>query len=175
MGNVTPMKLVDFGDLTTADRAELEGDESDPFDTAAATLQFRPKERHVGLRDQSGRLVASTGMTLADVEVDGVRFPVVGLGGVIVNAEHRGRGLARRVVGAALDRARSMGPDFIVLFCHPNRIGLYSRLGFARLPEPVLVKQPVGYAAMTQRTMWQALRPSASWPSGRTVIHTLPF
>ncbi len=169
------MQLVELGDLSAAQRVQLEGDEDDPFDEAGETLQFRPKERHVALRDDSGQLVASAGMTVADVEVGGARFPVVGLGGVIVNAACRGRGLARQVVGAALDRARSMGPDFAVLFCHPDRVGLYERLGFALLQEAVLVKQPGGYETMTQQTMWQALRPGAIWPHGRPVIHTLPF
>ena len=169
------MELVEFGALSPAGRAELEGDEVDPFDAAGGTLQFRPKERHVALRDEHGRLVASAGLTRADVEVRGARFPVVGMGGVIVNAGARGRGLARTIVRAALDRARTMGPDFMVLFCHLDRAGLYERLGFTVIEAPVLVKQPEGFEPMTQRTMWQALRDGVHWPPGPAVIHTLPF
>jgi predicted N-acetyltransferase YhbS len=168
-------ELIEFGELTPADRTELEGDESDPFDAAGETLRFRPKERHVALRDDRGRLIASAGLTLSEVEVGDARFPIVGLGGVIVNAGYRGRGLARAVVDAALERARTMGPEFMVLFCHLDRVGLYRRLGFALLDEPVLVRQPHGFERITQRTMWQALQPGGRWPDGAPVIHTLPF
>ena len=169
------MEVVEFGSLTDEHRQALEGDERDPFDVAGITLQFRSKERHVGLQDDSGRLVASTGIVVVDVEVDGERFPVVGLGGVIVSAPYRGRGLARRVVEEALARARQLGPRFAMLFCHEDRAGLYRRLGFVDLPGEILVEQPSGHATMTQRTMWLALHGDASWPPGKVIVHSLPF
>ncbi len=169
------MDVVEFGRLSDEHRRALEGDEPDPFDAARIPLQFRAKERHVGLQEESGRLVASTGMVVVDVEVDGRRFPVVGLGGVIVSAPYRGRGLARRVLEAALDRARRLGPRFAILFCHEDRAGLYRRLGFVELGGEVLVEQPSGHAAMTQRTMWIALHDDAKWPPGRVIVQSLPF
>lgn len=169
------MEMIEFGEVTDEHRLALEGDEHDPFDAAGATQQFRGKELHVGLRTDDGRLVASAGLTTAAVEVGGERFDVVGLGGVIVAAPYRGQGLARQVVEAAAARSRAMGPEFIVLFCHANRMGLYERLGFEVIEGTVLVKQPGGYEPIEQRTMWRALTPGASWPSGRLVIHTLPF
>jgi predicted N-acetyltransferase YhbS len=169
------MELIEFGRLTPADRAQLEGDESDPFDGGGITLSYRPKDRHVALRDEDGRLVASAGMLVTEVEIKGDRFPVIGLGGVIVNAAFRGRGLGRRVVEAALGRARTMGPPFAILFCHANRMGLYERLGFTEVASPVSVQQPGGFAAMPQCTMRQALRAEAEWPTGPVVVHSLPF
>jgi predicted N-acetyltransferase YhbS len=169
------MKVVEFGRLTDEHRRALEGDEPDPFDSAEVALRFRSKERHVGLQDESGRLVASTGMVVVDVQVEVERFPVVGIGGVIVSAPYRGRGLARRVVEVALARARHLGPRFSILFCHEDRAGLYRKLGFVQLPENVRVKQPGGYAPMTQRTMWIALHGEERWPSGDVVVHSLPF
>ena len=111
------MKIVEFVRMTLERRAELEGDEDDPFDAAGETFSFRAKDRHVGLEDDRGRLVASAGMVVLEVEVAGERFPVVGIGGVIVNATRQGRGLAREVVEAALARAGSLGPAFAILFC----------------------------------------------------------
>ncbi|HWH10851.1 MAG TPA: GNAT family N-acetyltransferase [Solirubrobacteraceae bacterium] len=169
------MDVIDFGGLTDSQRADLEGDEPDPFDAAGSTLRYRPKDRHVGIRGDDGRLVASAGLVVAEVEVAGQRFPVVGLGGVIVNAGHRGRGLARQIVGAAMARARGMGPAFVVLFCHADRLGLYERLGFTELGSPVSVQQAGGIEKMPQRTMVQALRPGSSWPDGPVAIHSLPF
>src|SRR5947199_5927360 len=88
-------------------RADLIGDEEDPFEMTRVTMQFRPKERHVGLRDEAGRLVAATGTVMSEVTVGRRSFPVAGIGGVIVVAAQRGRGLGRRVVEEALARAGS--------------------------------------------------------------------
>jgi predicted N-acetyltransferase YhbS len=169
------MELVDLGPLTDGQRAELEGGEDDPFDGAGVSLLFRPKDRHVAMRDSDGRLVASAGLTVAEVEVGGERVSVVGLGGVIVNADHRGRGLARQIIEEALARARTMGPPFVILFCHVDRVGLYARLGFVEIEHPVSVQQPGGFATMPMRTMWSALQPDASWPDGPVWVHGLPF
>jgi predicted N-acetyltransferase YhbS len=169
------MEVVEFGRLSAEHRRALEGDELDPFDAAGIGLQFRPKERHVGLTDESGQLVASTGMVVVDAEVGSDRFPVVGLGGVIVSAPYRGRGLGRTVVQAALALARGLGPRFAILFCHKDRAGLYRRLGFADVLSEVRVEQPSGHATMTQQTMWIALHDDARWPSGRVTVHSLPF
>jgi predicted N-acetyltransferase YhbS len=169
------MDVIEFGVLTPALRQEVEGDEDDPFDARGSTLQYQAKEQHVGLVDQHGLLVASTGLVVVEVEVGPDRFPVVGLGGVIVNQRHRGRGLARRVVGLALERAQTLGPSFAVLFCHEDRAGLYRKLDFAMLEGEVLVQQPDGWAAMPLRTMWRALHADAVWPRGSLRVNSLPF
>lgn len=170
------LELVEIGPLTDADRRQLEGDEVDPFDAAGQTLLFGGKDRHIVLRGPDGRLVASAGVTMSEAEVGGAgRFAVVGIGGVIVAASHRGRGLARRVVEAVLDRSWDTEAEFALLFCHADRQGLYERLGFALVPPPVRVRQPGGYTTMTQQTMWRGLRPGATWPRGETTIHSLPF
>jgi predicted N-acetyltransferase YhbS len=169
------VEIVEFGCMTPERRAELEGDEDDPFDAAGATLRYRPKDRHVALRTDRGRLVASAGVVRAEVEVEGVRFPAVGLGGVIVNADYRGRGYAREVVEAAVERARSLGPAFVVLFCHADRSGLYRRLGFQDVAAEVLVEQPDRCARMTDCMMWRGLRRDAEWPPGPVTLHSLPF
>ena len=169
------MEIIEFGRLADEQRAALEGDEDDPFDSADFTLRYRAKDQHVGLRDGHGRLVASTGMLIVDVEVDGQRFEVVGFGGVIVNAQQRGRGLGRQILQAALAKAQTLGPEFVILFCHEDRAGLYRKLGFADTAAEVVVKQPNGYAIMPQRTMRRALRSDAAWPQGSILVHSLPF
>jgi GNAT superfamily N-acetyltransferase len=169
------MEVVELGPLTANVRSELEGDEHDPFEVGGLPLVFRPKDRHVVLRDHDGRLVASAGLLVVEADVAGERIPVVGFGGVIVNAEHRGRGLGREVVQAALTRAQTMGPDFALLFCLPSRAGLYRRLGFSRIPPPVCVEQPDGIAEMPLHTMWHPLAPGATWPAGPVVLRSLPF
>ena len=170
------MEITRFGALSDEDRAQLEGDEPDPFDAAGIELAFRPKDRHVGIRDPDGRLIASAGFVLAEVEVDGSeRHEVLGIGGVIVAAAHRGRGLARTVVGAVLDEGVRLGPEYALLFSHPNRSGLYRRLGFAVLESPLEVLQPRGMAVVPQLAMWRPLTAARSWPPGPAVLESLPF
>jgi GNAT superfamily N-acetyltransferase len=169
------MEFVEFGSLTEGRRRELEGDEQDPWDAADWTLRWRPKERHVGLRDDHGRLIASAGTVAVDVEVGGRRFPVIGLGGVIVEAGHRGRGHAREVVSAVLTRAECLGPEFMLLFCHADRAGLYRKLGFAAVAAGVTVDQPEGTVTMPMMAMWRGLRPGAVWPAGAVAVLGLPF
>lgn len=169
------MDLIEYGLLTPERRAELEGDETDPFEVGGVTLRFRPKERHFGLQADDGTLVANTGLVMAEVEVGDDRFPVAGIGGVIVRAPFRGRGLARQVVEATLERAQSSEAEFALLFCRQDRAGLYQRLGFAEVESEVLVEQPSGYEVMPLHTMWKALRPGAAWPAGPLVLHGLPF
>ena len=170
------LELVEFGRLTEAQRAELEGDEEDPFDAAGNVLQWRKKERHVALRGRDGRLVASAGLVPAQIEIGGSEpVPVVGLGGVFVTQRHRGQGLARRVVAEALDRAATMGPDLIMLFCHRNRAGLYERFDFVEIPPPVLVEQPEGPVEMKMVAMWRPLRDGAARPPGQVTLRGLPF
>jgi GNAT superfamily N-acetyltransferase len=170
------MEIVEFGSLTAAQRAELEGGEPHPFGTVGLELHWRPKDRHVMLSDGGGRLLASAGLVVAEVSVDGAEpFDVVGLGGVIVAPGHRGQGLARTVVEAALDRAAGEGPAFALLFCREAVAGLYRKLGFARVAPPVRVLQPTGTVVIPQHTMWRALQDDAAWPAGSVLVRSLPF
>jgi predicted N-acetyltransferase YhbS len=170
------MEPVEFGPLTEELREQLEGDERDPWDAGRVPpMEWRAKDQHVGLRDQCGRLVANAGLLVVEVEVAGERFAVVGLGGVIVNRAHRGRGLSLRVLEAALAKAATLGPELVLLFCHEDRMGLYQGLGFEEVRDEVLVQSSGGQVAMPMRTMWRALRPGATWPDGRVAVQSRPF
>jgi predicted N-acetyltransferase YhbS len=170
------MEPVEFGLLTEEQREQLEGDERDPWDAARVPpMEWRAKDQHVGLRDERGRLVANAGLLVVEVEVAGRHFDVVGLGGVIVNQRHRGSGLSLRVLEAALAKAAALGPDFVLLFCHDDRMGLYRRLGFDEVLNQVFVRSNGGQVAMPMRTMWRPLRPGARWPDGRVAVQSRPF
>lgn len=170
-----PVEIVEFGRLSDAHRADLEGEEIDPFDAAGVTLRYRAKERHVALHDEHERLIASAGLVATDVEVDARRIPVVGLGGVIVERGHRGEGHARTVIAAALASAAQTGRDHMMLFCHADRAGLYERFGFVSLDDAVTVLQPGGDARMLHHTMVRPLAQGATWPPGPVRVLGLPF
>jgi predicted N-acetyltransferase YhbS len=170
------VEVVEFGALTDAQRAELEGGEEHPFGTEGIELAWRSKERHVMVRDDEGRLVASTGLLVVEVSAgERAPFEVVGVGGVIVAPGQRGQRLSRVVVMAALERAASVGPAFAMLFCREAVAGLYGKLGFELVEPPVHVLQPSGQVVMPLVTMWRALREGVTWPPGAVQVHSEPF
>jgi GNAT superfamily N-acetyltransferase len=170
------LEIVEFGPLDESKRAELEAGEEDPFGAAGNTLTWRPKERHIALREHEGRLVASTGFVLGELQAEGPpRVGFVGIGGVFVTSARRGEGLGHRVVAAGLRVARTLGPEIGLLFCHRDRSGLYERHGFSEVEAPVLVRQPEGYVEMSLVTMWRPLSSGTSLPDGPLTVHSLPF
>jgi predicted N-acetyltransferase YhbS len=170
------VEVVEFGALTDAQRAELEGGAEYPFGTEGIELLWRSKERHVMVRGDEGQLLASTGLLVVHVSAgEGAPFEVVGVGGVIVAPGQRGQGLSRVVVEAALGRAASMGQAFAILFCREAVAGLYGKLGFERVEPPVHVLQPSDQVVVPLVTMWRALRADVVWPPGAVLVHSEPF
>jgi GNAT superfamily N-acetyltransferase len=169
------VELIEFGRLSDDQYAALVGDEDDPWNAAEFGLEWLPKDHYVGLRDDDGRLVAAAGLVVVEVQF-GARppIPVVGVGGVIVTASHRGRGYARQVVSEVLRRAEAMGPEIAMLFCRAEQAGLYQRHGFAEVRESVLVDQPDGVANLSG-AMWRPLKPGARLPDGIVNVNGLPF
>jgi len=168
--------VVEFGRLSDRQRAELQAGEDDPFDAAGKTLRWRTKDRHVALRGPDGRLVASAGLVLGEVQVgDRPTMPFVGIGGVFVSAPYRGQGLGSRVTIEAVRRAETLGPGVALLFCHRDRAGLYERHGFVEIDPPVFVQQPCGFVEVPLVAMWRAIHDEVTLPSGRVIVHSLPF
>jgi predicted N-acetyltransferase YhbS len=143
--------------------------EDDPFGVGDDPTEWRRKEFHTVLYED-GRAIAHVGLTLADVEIGEHRFQVTGVGGVIVNRDHRGQGKLTPLLEAAL--ARDLGPDRAMLFCLPRNAPLYARFGFVRIDAPVIA----GGQDMTgDATMWKPLRDGVSWPDGPVNLPQLPF
>ncbi|GHB84037.1 hypothetical protein GCM10010347_63710 [Streptomyces cirratus] len=167
----TAVRLTEY---TKTEQIEILGDSADPFGVADAGLTWLPKEDHFGIR-QKGRLVAHAGLLRLPISIGGVGTQVVGVGGVAVAPDMRGHGLARLVVSAAVDHARTMGPQHGLLFCRPPLVALYQRLGWRTLEQDVHVEQPEGPVVMPLRTMWTPLRDDASWPTGEVRLLSLPM
>ncbi|WP_405016121.1 GNAT family N-acetyltransferase [Kitasatospora sp. NBC_00070] len=159
---------------TDDDKAEILGDLTDPFGVAALGLTWLPKDEHFGIR-LAGRLVAHTGLLRLPVTVGELETEVMGVGGVAVAPDLRGRGLARAVLGAALDHARTLGPPYGLLFCRPELVPLYGRLGWRPVPGEVEVRQPGGVVVMPIRTLWTPLREGVEWPEGAVRLRSLPM
>ncbi|WP_316776209.1 GNAT family N-acetyltransferase [Streptomyces sasae] len=160
---------------TKADQEEILGTGDDPFGVDSAGLTWLPKDEHFGVR-HGGRLVAHTGLLRLPIAIGGAGTEVVGVGGVAVAPSVQGQGLARLVVTAALEHARTMGPRHALLFCRPPLVPLYRRLGWHPLDTDVLVEQPEGrLVTMPLRTMVTPLRDDARWPSGPVRLFSLPM
>ncbi|MGG7570680.1 GNAT family N-acetyltransferase [Streptomyces sirii] len=159
---------------TPADQSEILGDGADPFGVAEVGLTWLPKEEHFAVR-QDGRLVAHAGLLPIPVSVGGEETRFIGVGGVAVASDLRGQGLARRVVTAAVEHARTMGPRHGLLFCRPPLVALYQRLGFHLLHGDVQVEQPEGPVVMPLRTMWTPLREGVQPPAEPVRLLSLPM
>jgi len=171
------VELIEFGRLSDEQSAALMGDEDDPWNAAGFGLEWLPKDHHVGVRD-AGRLLAAAGLVVVEVQFGAKPpIPIVGVGGVIVTASHRGRGLGRRVISEALIRAEAMGPEIAMLFCRTESAGLYRQHGFAKVPGPVFVDQPDGIVEISGAgvTMWRPLKAGARLPDESVKVNGLPF
>jgi predicted GNAT family N-acyltransferase len=170
------MEFVELDAITTQQWSELVAGEREPWGGEAEHLVWGDKQRYVGLRGASGRLVAVAGAVTTAVDVAGAeRFQVVGIGSVLVTASERGRGLVWDLLQRLLEIAADMGPERAMLFCRPQMTGLYGKLGFAGIPGPTWVQQPDGDVEMPLRTMWRPLREGVGWPDGRVDVLRLPF
>ena len=163
-------------ELGAAGWAELSDGEHEPFGAVGHSLHWAPKERRVGLRDDTGRLVASAAEAVVPVEVEGFgAFDVVGIGGVMVTRTMRGQGLFWRVVEPILELAATLGPERAMLFCRDELTSLYARVGFELIDPPVTADQPDGRIEVPMAAMWRPLREGAGWPPGRVAVPGLPF
>lgn len=172
----TAPTVVRLARYTQREQTEILGESTDPFGVADTALTWLPKHEHFGIR-HTNRLVAHAGLRQLPITIGGTRTQIVGVGGVAVAPDLRGCGLARRVVSAALDHARTMGPRYGLLFCRRPLVPLYQRLGWQALDEgiDVHVEQPGGPVIMLLRTMWTPLRDGAAWPGGAVRLRSLPM
>src|SRR4029077_19784178 len=91
---VRSVELVELGPLTDEDWAVVLDGEVAAFGPVGEALEWLPKDRHLALRDDAGRLVAFVGASVVDVAVDGAgEFSVVGIGSLVVHRDQRGKGL----------------------------------------------------------------------------------
>jgi ribosomal protein S18 acetylase RimI-like enzyme len=172
------VELIDLGRLSDEQYAELAGDEDDPWNAAEFDLEWLPKDHHVAVRGDDGSLLAAAGLVVVGVQFGGQPpIPVVGVGGVIVTASHRGRGIGRKVISEAIGRAEAMGPEIAMLFCRSENAGLYRRHGFAEVRGPVFVDQPDGVVEVSAagKAMWRPLTAGARLPEGIVKVNGLPF
>jgi predicted GNAT family N-acyltransferase len=170
------MRVVELDRLAEPYWEELVAGEHDPWGSVGEELAWRDKTRNIGVRDDSGRLLAAGGAVLAEVRVEQESpFQVVGLGGLIVTRSARGRGLARLLARHLLVIAGEFGVERAMLFCQPRLMALYRTFGFDEIDAPVWADQPGGRIEMPLPAMWKPLGGDAGWPAGRVELLGEPF
>ncbi len=174
-GTLPGVEVIDRPEYGPDDVAQVTGGDSDPFGTDHLGIVWREKSDHVALVDD-GRLIGCAGWVVTEVCVaGGPDVEVFGLGGVIVHAAHRGRGIGAQLVDGAMRRMRSGGGSLAMLFCRPERLAFYGRLGWVPIEDEVTVEQPGGLIVMPLRTCWTPLVAGGVLPEGSLRLKGLPF
>jgi predicted GNAT family N-acyltransferase len=170
------VECVELDRVTEREWRALVAGEDRPWGAVGEGLQWREKDRYLGLRDPEAGLVAVAGAVIAGIQVEGVgRFEVVGIGSVFVTRNARGRGLVACLLKPLMTLAEEMGPELAMLFCRAELTPLYRRVAFREIGSPVVVEQPDRAVEMPLTAMWRRLRGKVVWPPGPVRVLGLPF
>jgi hypothetical protein len=170
------LEIIELGPLSLAEWIGLTGRDPDAFGDRSAGVVWRPKDRHVAVRDEHGKLAAVGGVTVGTVSVGGGEpFPVVGFGGLIVRRDLRGSGLMTPLMDRLVALGDSLGPDRALIFCEEPLVPLYTGRSYTLIESPVRVDQPDGRITMPIPALWRPIRPGPPWPAGPVEVDGLPF
>ncbi len=131
-----------------------------------------PRDLLVALVD--GVVASTVDVQYRKLLVDGVPLWTGGIAGVATRWEHRGRGLATRLMREAIRRIRARGISNTSLFTghHLPAIRIYERLGYAETSDWRIlddIRRPVPWIA--KRFEWRS-RWMRQMPPGREILRT---
>ena len=114
-------------------------------------LEDIQKRLHDGVAESRDAfaVVANGGQTLAHACING-REGVGVLGHMFTRADHRGRGLARKVLTTLLSWFDMSGGQWLFLGCHAELLELYGRFGFEPLHR--VTRAPIDEVTMCRRS-----------------------
>jgi GNAT superfamily N-acetyltransferase len=160
------------GDLSSQNQAELE----DWFSREFGHTPYRwasPDWYVVALLDSI--LVSRLGIVERSVAAGVHIVPVGGVSGVITHREWRGRGIARAVLGRAIEFIASrLGVDFALLLCRQEIVPFYARLGWKLTQGATMFLQPTGKVVYPKLTMVYECG-ERRWPDGDVDLCGLPW
>ena len=168
------MEIKQANTLTEAEQKKLFGWGENIFGVQAHALQWRRKDlRFVGY--DAGELVSHAGILKHVVSVNGSPVLVAGLGGVVTVPEAQRKGFARQLVQHAMTRAETEWKvDAGLLFCRPQMVDYYERLGWQTVDSPVMIEQPGGHIISPLHVMVIPFG-KMSWPPGVVELQSLPW
>ena len=122
-----------------------------------------------------GALIGRVGITKRVILVSGSPLEVGGVTGVVTESDYRRRGVARQLVGKALEFLRDEQKVSLALLTCNRKVGpLYEKLGWRVIPGPTLYAQPNGDRICPGLTM-VAESGSESCPEGPIDMRGLPW
>ena len=120
--------------LSTRDDAEIAALLARCFDTDFGGRSYFAQPHHLRLIHRQGPIVAHMAMLLRAVQLGEGPFLVAGLAEVATDPDHRGQGMATRLLQVAIAEARSSPAQFLLLF---GTARIYSSAGFRRIPNHI--------------------------------------
>lgn len=123
------------------------------------------------------RVVAHAGITYRVIQVDDLRVPVAGIGGVMTLPEWRGHGYARAVLANATAFAGvQLWAPFALAICPEEDTAFYQHLGWRVAEAPIWCEQPDGPVRLArERALYFACQGEADWPSGPIHLAGAPW
>jgi GNAT superfamily N-acetyltransferase len=124
----------------------------------------------------SGSIVSSLGLLVRSCLVGGQSVRVAGIGGVMTAPNHRGAGLASKLLRAAAADMRAVhAVDFGLLQCPEHRITFYQALGWTQAAVPMWHTQPDGVRHAVLETPMLLRLTDAPWPPGDIDMNGTPW
>ena len=169
------MEVVDLPDFGPDDYAKIVDGELDPYGTDHLNIDWREKSGHVGLMDDR-RLIGHAGWVPARARAAaGQIVEVVGLGGVMVHREYRGKGVGQGLVVGAMKKMHELQSPIGMLFCRTERVRFYERMGWHPIEGRITADQSDGLVEVPLVACWTPLVAGASLPATELHIEGLPF
>lgn len=143
------LQVVDEGDIgPEVDAAvrrllcECFPSEADAFSVCRAWHDVRPAFAVFSRRGD--KVVGQAAIIERRITCGGEPVRVAGIQALAVAPDWRRRGLAQRLMTAAMQEARRRGMGFGLLFCVPELEGFYARMGWRRIDRPVAMRDAAG-------------------------------
>ncbi|HDD62251.1 MAG TPA: GNAT family N-acetyltransferase [Chloroflexi bacterium] len=127
----------------------------------------------LGWSDQE--LVGHLDVLNREVIVDGNRVQIAGFGGVITRDEWRGKGIASKLMGEAIQFLfREVNPDFGLLMCDRELVSFYQNLGWILVDNALEYSQPSRRIIFDDCVMTYPLK-SLDFPPGKIDVQGCPW
>jgi len=137
-------------------------------------LVWRDSQEHI-LCQVDSRLVCRVGILEHSVLTPDGALVVGGIGRVVTKPCCRNLGHATATMRFAAEFLRAQrGLSFGILFCVPELIPFYTRLGWSVIPDVVIIRQPLGTVRCPVATMCLGFD-DLDWPAGPLDLGSEPW